>query len=52
MLITIEKVLTPEQVKITRVKLATAQWTDGSVTQVPSSVAVNVAFVPGRIWAE
>ena len=32
MLITIEKVLTPEQVKVARVKLATAQWTDGRVT--------------------
>jgi PKHD-type hydroxylase len=32
MLITIEKVLTPGQVKVARVKLATAQWTDGRVT--------------------
>src|SRR5580658_5671155 len=32
MLITIEKVLTPEQVKAARVKLATAQWTDGRAT--------------------
>src|ERR1700752_2348794 len=32
MLITIEKVLTLEQVKAMRVKLATAQWTDGRVT--------------------
>ena len=32
MLITIEKVLTPEQVKAARAKLATAQWTDGRVT--------------------
>src|ERR1700753_3123592 len=32
MLITVEKVLTPEQVKVARIKLATAQWTDGRVT--------------------
>lgn len=32
MLITIDKVLTPEQVKIARVKLAAAQWIDGRVT--------------------
>jgi PKHD-type hydroxylase len=32
MLLTIEKVLTPEQVKLARTKLATAQWVDGRVT--------------------
>lgn len=32
MLITIEKLLTPKQVKAARTKLATAQWVDGRVT--------------------
>ena len=64
MLITIEKVLTPEQVKVARVKLATAQWIDGRVTagyqaqevkrnaQIPedSPVAKELGDMVSRVW--